>query len=86
MMKISLIKATDTCSHCGADCAPSPDHWAGPLCTACKHKDRAEDYFLALDTPHDLYFALQPFVSDLTPFSNDADPADLPEAQGLWRF
>lgn len=59
IMTISLIKATDYCSNCGADCAPSPSIEVDPLCTACIADFRARDINLPLPTPHDFAFALK---------------------------
>lgn len=56
---ISLIKVTDTCTRCGAACAPSPSFEVDALCTACKFDFAACDTFLPLPTPHDLHFAMR---------------------------
>lgn len=58
-LPISLIKEIDYCANCGADCAPTHNLYADPLCTACKHTMRADDTFLALPTFHDFAFALK---------------------------
>jgi hypothetical protein len=76
-MPISLTKTTDTCTRCGADCAPFQGRWdIDPLCTACIFDLAARDANLPLPGLHDLAFAL----------GEPADWRDLPEAQGLWRF
>jgi hypothetical protein len=44
--KVDLTKTTDTCTRCGADCAPFQGRWdIDPLCTACKALFRARDCF-----------------------------------------
>ncbi len=48
-MTVSLLKATDICSNCGADCAPVDSIEVDPLCTACKIIDLPAEV-----TPFDL--------------------------------
>lgn len=68
-MTVTLTKITDTCTNCGADCAPSPSIEVDSLCTACIADFRARDINLDLPTLHD-------FAMTLT------DPADI--MPGTW--
>lgn len=70
-MTVTLIKITDHCANCGADCAPSPSLEIDPLCTACIADFRARDINLPLPALHDLAFVL---TDDYAPFAFDIDP------------
>lgn len=58
-MTISLIKETDTCARCGADCAPTNSYDIDPLCTACMTDIIARDAMIDLPALHDLAFAMR---------------------------
>jgi hypothetical protein len=60
---ISLIKATDRCTRCGADCAPASSIEIDPLCTACNFDLIARDEFLTIIGPNDLPANLLPFMT-----------------------
>jgi hypothetical protein len=90
---VDLTKITDTCCNCGADCAPANSIEVDPICTACAHTILAETHLIPLPALHDFAFALREPAAAMptnddsyAPHDFDADPADLPEAQGLWRF
>jgi hypothetical protein len=56
MTRISLDKAIDFCSQCGANCRPLSSIVMDPLCTACIADFRARDLFpdLASNNPIEL--------------------------------
>jgi hypothetical protein len=57
-MTVSLTKATDLCSTCGAACRPEASIYSDPSCTACLFDRNAEENFLPLPGLHDLALLL----------------------------
>lgn len=60
-MTVTLAKIDESCTNCGAPCAPSLSIEVDPLCTACKADFRARDLNLPIDALHDL----APILSDI---------------------
>jgi hypothetical protein len=58
-MPINLIKETDACARCLADCAPTGSWSIEPLCTGCIHDLKASTIPPIGLTPDDMILILR---------------------------